>query len=934
MRLTSKERILLYLLEAPPREGALEMPLDVTQEGIARGSNINRRHVPQYIRPLMQEGLVREQRAHVKGVRQRRKVYELTNAGKASAIRLREAVKSEKVRFKQGNTIREATVFQALEEKGGRVPLLSIVRQVMEKGVVDFDHLPASMPTPFVEMLADAPRIEKFVGRQEVLESIVQDRGPGVVVVRGVAGIGKSSLAARTCELLRGTRNLFWHKIRPWDTHRTILADLGDFLAALDRPGLSSTLSRGEVGEAAQVVRDDLPGTRSFLVFDDAQEASAEVLPFLRFLVDAIPEMPDVRALILSRHTLRFYDRRDVVIEGRVREIALGGLTPEEVTAFLSGDPGGEALLAFYQRLKGHPLFLRLARSLYRAGTPSQISRDVRQFIEEQIYAGLTDAERTMMKTASLYRVPVPPEALFSAPGLSVDTLLALLGRSLLGHAGEGGLEVHDSVRDFFADLLSPDEQEQLGQFVARNLSELALKARCNDDDPACVDCLSNALQLSRVPEERTAIAEALGDANERMGDMAGSLIAYKEAARTANQPKVLARLHRKSATLFEVHGDYVSAQREIDTAFGALGDLDDVERGWLGLIGCRMATKREDFIEAARLGESANCIFRGAGVTSGQAEASLELGRIAHAEGRSGVLRDPHFESALLLADSLGDPYFAARVQLAMAEYATYRFGDTDEALRQLAAIESVPRAMGNPQITRRFYVERGFLHCQFLADQSAAARDFAQALHVARKTHDRYTATLSVFGLALVSLFLGRVDEALSDFDKATADFKEQGLQGLQFNARWMAAECRLWLDDPRGFSKVVEALDDPELGSVSGPDSGLMVALRGLNCLLKGDAEGCIAAFDKADELGEKKSGSVTALGGDVEVPVIHMYHGIALLAMGRNREGKEHVDRAIEILGRYHNRGPLGLAPTMVPRLSEVLRRAYRKATRAS
>jgi len=88
--------------------------------------------------------------------------------------------------------------------------------------------------------------------------------------------------------------------------------------------------------------------------------------------------------------------------------------------------------------------------------------------------------------------------------------------------------------------------------------------------------------------------------------------------------------------------------------------------------------------------------------------------------------------------------------------------------------------------------------------------------------------------------------------------------------------------------------------DLDKNSRRESGVRLALRGLDRLFKGDADGCLAALGEADDSAERKSRSVTSLGGDVRVPVVRICPGIALLAMDRTREGNEHIDRAIVIL----------------------------------
>ncbi|HLB68289.1 MAG TPA: ATP-binding protein, partial [Thermoplasmata archaeon] len=358
-----KERILIHLIEYAKYVDELEVPSAITQEGIARETGIDVPHFTQYVRPLIQEGLIRERMAHVKGVRRRRKVYDLTDTGKLSAVRLRDKLKSEVLRVRDQKEVREASVSQILKEVSRKVSLLDVLRQAMETGIVDLASL-AGVPLPsFVEMLSDAPQLKTFVGRRAELEAITgESEQPRVFVVRGVAGIGKSSFGAKATELLRGKRNLFWHQVRRWDTHLSILASLGDFLAALGRPGLRSVLTRDTMDRAVQVLREDMPGTQSFLVMDDAHEASPDAVASLRLLKEIIADAPDVRLLVLTRETLPFYDRRDVVVRGLVREMELGGLVPEEVEALLSPKLY-RATSDVVRQLGGHPLFLELVRA-------------------------------------------------------------------------------------------------------------------------------------------------------------------------------------------------------------------------------------------------------------------------------------------------------------------------------------------------------------------------------------------------------------------------------------------------------------------------------------------------------------------------------------------------------------------------------------------
>lgn len=161
LRLTAKDRILLHLLEFAKYAESPEVPPAMTQAGIALASWIDDRHIPQNIRPLLQEGLVRGRTVHIKGGTQRRKVYDLTDSGRLTAARLREAVRAEPVQVRDGSGVHESTVSQVLQEVGGTRSLLEIAHESVETGVVDLSTLVSPAETTAEIVPPEGLRLER-----------------------------------------------------------------------------------------------------------------------------------------------------------------------------------------------------------------------------------------------------------------------------------------------------------------------------------------------------------------------------------------------------------------------------------------------------------------------------------------------------------------------------------------------------------------------------------------------------------------------------------------------------------------------------------------------------------------------------------------------------------------------------------------------------
>ncbi|NIP34323.1 MAG: AAA family ATPase, partial [Thermoplasmata archaeon] len=71
-----------------------------------------------------------------------------------------------------------------------------------------------------------------FHGREEELD-LLRDMVAGrrFVVVHGIAGIGKTTLAVRLLEDLRKETNVLWVTLHSWDTLSGVFNQLAGFLA-------------------------------------------------------------------------------------------------------------------------------------------------------------------------------------------------------------------------------------------------------------------------------------------------------------------------------------------------------------------------------------------------------------------------------------------------------------------------------------------------------------------------------------------------------------------------------------------------------------------------------------------------------------------------------------------------------------------------------
>lgn len=922
--MTVRDRILIHLTDRPAPETAHQVADVLTQAGLARAAGIEQRHVAQYVRPLMAAGLIVERTVHVEGSRQRKKAYFLTPTGKGEAGRLRGSGLSQSVVLEAPDGTRlTMTLGEATRGPLRHIPLLELLLAVEEEGYLrqaQWVEGGGEGRAPHVEMLSEAPSLVAFVGRSAELELVTREGdGPGVFVIRGVAGIGKSSFGARACEALRGRRNLFWKRVRPWDTTASVLGALAEFLTALGRPGLKSVLARGEGFRAMEVLRADLPGSRSLLIFDDAHEAAPDVLSLLSLLKDVVGKAPDVRALVLTRRVLPFYDRRDVVVEGTVQEIDLQGLRVEDMRVLLSTEGKGGDLIALGRKLGGHPLILALARSTHIEG-PHHVLRDVRRFLEEEVYRGLSDGERRMMRAAALYSIPVPRDALFLNPSVTHDDLLSLVAKSLLRPVGTEAFEVHDTIREFFADTLTQSEGTELGRLAVHHLRALATEAFDQGNFTRCVDAISNALRLSVPSSDREVLWEFLGDAKGRLGHLPESLLAYREGVKETSEPETRARLHRKMARALVDRGELRQASQEIEAGFRALGDCESVERGWLHLMGVEEAMG-VDWGEAKDQAAAVLETFRRFGSRLGQGEALIQLGWIElHSPEGDRQRAEEYFMEALEISRTMGDVQFSSSVHTRLSEMYSNHLGDVARAMEHIAAIESLTGADDA-------LLEKARLALEFDADFPRAEALFKEVSSLGRRTYDAVGIALANSYLALGFYLQGRLAEAANRFEEVARDTVASDKLFWWSRAVWMLAECRLLQGDIQGFRNAAATLLRPEvLPRLEGKHvDALPVPLRitrAICQLLDGHTEEFRLLLQEASELAEEQF-KVKETPLQSYAYLGPLYYGIALGVMGEGPRSTAHVRRAREVLKAYGLKARLGFLPTQEEGITKIL-----------
>ncbi|HEX9710522.1 MAG TPA: AAA family ATPase, partial [Candidatus Thermoplasmatota archaeon] len=307
LTLTIQERIMLHLESHTKGRDDYAVPRAVTQSGIADALAIRVAHASREVRKLVEGELADERDAAVEGSKRHQKAYFLTPAGAQAAAKLRAEIGPEAA----------AAIAAAARQPG---------RARAEGGPV--------------HVLRDLPQLRYFFGRSQELAAarkLLEARG--VLVVLGIAGIGKSTFGAKLQAELAPSRSTVWYQIHEYDTPASVLAPVARVLALLGRPKLELLIKRDaglDLPQARDVLLADAEEQELAVFIDDPHLAPPEALQALRVLREVAAAQPEaLKVIFLARTRPPIYDGRDVTLRRAVGELELYGLPPEDVGLLL-----------------------------------------------------------------------------------------------------------------------------------------------------------------------------------------------------------------------------------------------------------------------------------------------------------------------------------------------------------------------------------------------------------------------------------------------------------------------------------------------------------------------------------------------------------------------------------------------------------------------
>ena len=374
------DRIVLHLWEQDFQADHYTVTSEVTRSGIAESCALHPPKVSRSMRQLISQGYISQHSRSVRGEDRRQKTWQLTDDGRELARERISKLRSLNVlvRSKEGNVL-EIRADEAANKLNAGLSLLQILMHAQHEGVLNFGDIRfgalvrknEEKPQPKSSSVltgahstyhTSPPKTRTVHGRKDELGELDRwlDSNKPLLVISGIAGCGNTTLASHwISEMLDSNPNLktMYYPCQPWDSPlgiaTSILHRIGITEESEDPYNILETLpykpaARLEIDafrrrltahllDEKYNITETKVGNQSdglIVVLDDVHNIGTRGDHLFGSLLQTA-EKTKLRLLMISRTSLAFYDRRYVHTLDKVSELALSGLSPEEIESWI-----------------------------------------------------------------------------------------------------------------------------------------------------------------------------------------------------------------------------------------------------------------------------------------------------------------------------------------------------------------------------------------------------------------------------------------------------------------------------------------------------------------------------------------------------------------------------------------------------------------------
>lgn len=446
--ITNKDMVVLHLSTFTNRyQDSPDVPLEITQVGIADAIGVTRQNVPRTINALLSEGMIDAWKAHVIGFKLKRAAYRLTSQGISYASGIRDKLSVKVIEVSSPEGTRWHYIKDICDTLPVKVRLIDIVRETKYSKLNLENLLVKEMQTKkqFLDYSNGFHMPKTFLGREkeiDIINSWFKSDNARLLAVKGIAGIGKTTLVAEASGAWHEKYDMFRFKIHPWTALQNLVLPLAEFLSNMGKPEILAHIQAHEdisLADLHLLFEKILKDIEFVQIYDDCHNANLEVQQFLKMMHVIIQNHGRGKMVVVGRSIPKIYTRQDVTVSGSVAEIQLEGLDRENSRELLlSQNVPIDYFDSIFNQTKGHPLMLELSQG-------SEITQvgDVQKFVLEEFLTNLSNSERELLDYLSIFRYTINEK--MACPDQL--TFGAIVSKGILHELPDNRFQLHDAVK-------------------------------------------------------------------------------------------------------------------------------------------------------------------------------------------------------------------------------------------------------------------------------------------------------------------------------------------------------------------------------------------------------------------------------------------------------------------------------------------------------
>jgi hypothetical protein len=375
---------------------------------------------------------------------------------------------------------------------GGEIALDQLLEAMRRCGVHVQTRAWASYPTARRYYEHEVP-IGELVGLM---------REGGAILVTGIGGAGKTSLAAEAAVLTSDNRKVCWISVSELIEPTDVLRTIADYCSTIGLPEAAARTRAAEPVSVPGILLETLVRWPVAIVFDRFEAANDRVVAMLREALRVDPKGTAQGSIVVTSREIPTW-WLDVRSMG-TRHISLVSMPKQSANAILTdrgvGNDDNERELLM-ETVGRHAQSLVLLSQVIEdpADEPPMGNVAAREWVLRQVLSELPDIERIAIAKLAIFDYPAPLEFASAVLGEVAPDLIRRLHSRELVRVDAQHVSVHDALREAALGIISSKAQSELNRLVADEIFAQLARQDGTEDGILYEDAIRWAVHLERT---------------------------------------------------------------------------------------------------------------------------------------------------------------------------------------------------------------------------------------------------------------------------------------------------------------------------------------------------------------------------------------------------------------------------------------------------